>query len=80
MTTFPAVIKTSVFPSSSQSVYIRRNISCIVLDIELADSNVFKELRVVINGNVQGYSFGRPKKHQYKKQASISSKTFLLKF
>ena len=35
--------------------------SCIVLDIDLADENLIKELRVSIEGKVQGYSFRPPK-------------------
>ena len=42
--------------------------SCTVLDIELADKNVIKELRVFTDGKVQGYSF-RPKKYKPTKQA-----------
>ena len=42
--------------------------SCIVLDIGLADKNVFKELEVFIDGKVQGYSFRPPKKYKPTKQ------------
>ena len=35
--------------------------SLIVLDIELAEKNVVKELGVYIDGQVFGYSFKRPK-------------------
>ena len=31
--------------------------SCIVLDIDLADKNIIKELGVFIDGSVQGFSF-----------------------
>ena len=43
--------------------------SCIVLDIELADKNVMKELGVFIDVKVQGYSFRPPKKYKPTKQA-----------
>ena len=42
--------------------------SCIVLDIELADKNVIKELGVFIDGKFQGYSFCPPKKYTLTKQ------------
>ena len=45
------------------------SISCIVLDIELADKNVIKELGVFIDGKVQGYSFRPPAKYKPIKQA-----------
>ena len=43
------------------SVDFWSSMSCIVLDIELADKNVIEELGVFIVGKVQGYSF-RPQK------------------
>ena len=44
--------------------------SCIVLDIELANKNVIEELGVFIDdGNVQGYSFRPRKKYNPTKQA-----------
>ena len=48
--------------------------SCIVLDIELADKNVFKELGVFIDSKVQGYSFRPPKKYKPKKQAFLCTR------
>ena len=36
--------------------------SVIVLDIELADKNIFKEMAVFIDGKFPGYSFRPPKK------------------
>ena len=36
--------------------------ACIVLDMELADKNVKKELGVFNEGKVQGFSFRPPKK------------------
>ena len=44
--------------------------SCSVLDIELADKNVIKELGVFIDGKVQGYSISPPKKNKLTKQTS----------
>ena len=38
--------------------------SLIVLDIELAEKNVVKELGVYIDGQVFGYSFKPPKNYQ----------------
>ena len=43
--------------------------SFIVLDIELADTNVFKEMGVFVKDKVQGYSFRPPKKYKLTKQA-----------
>ena len=43
--------------------------SCIVLDIELADENFIKELGVCIDGKFQGCSFRPPKKYKLTKQA-----------
>ena len=56
-------------PSIFNSVDFWSSISCIVLDIELADRNVNKELGVIIDGKVQGYSFCPPKKNKPTKQA-----------
>ena len=43
--------------------------SCIVLDIELADKNFIKELRVFTDGEVQGHPFRPLKKYKPTKQA-----------
>ena len=43
---------------------------CIVLDIELTDRNVNKELRVSIDGSVQGFSFCPPKVFKPNKQTT----------
>ena len=43
--------------------------SCIVLDIDLADLNFFKELAVILHGNVQDFSFRPPRKYKPTKQA-----------
>ena len=51
------------------SVDFWSSMSCIVLDIELADKNVFKEMGDFNIRNVQGYSFCPPKKCKPTKQA-----------
>ena len=56
-------------PSILNSVDFWSSMSCNVLDIELADKNVNKELGVFIDGKVQGYSFRPPKKYKPTKQA-----------
>ena len=43
--------------------------SCIVLDSDLADINVLKELAVILHGNVQEFSFRPPRKYKPTKQA-----------
>ena len=43
--------------------------SCIVLDIELADKNVMKDLGVFIDGKVQGYLMHPPEKYKTTKQS-----------
>ena len=48
--------------------------SCIVLDIELGDVNVFMDLRVFVHGNVQGYSFRPPRRYKPSKQAVCCTK------
>ena len=44
--------------------------SCIVLDKELTDKNVIKELGVFIHGSVQGFSFCPPKVFKPNKQTT----------
>ena len=44
--------------------------SCIVLDIELTDKNVIKELGVFIDGSVEGFSFCPPKAFKPNKQTT----------
>ena len=44
--------------------------SCIVLDIELTDKNIIKELGLVIDGSVQGFSFCPPKTFKPNKQTT----------
>ena len=51
--------------------------SCIVLDIELTDKNVIKELGLFIDGSVQGFSFCPPKTFKPNKQTSWNTKHLL---
>ena len=48
--------------------------SCIVLDIELTDKNVIKELGHFFDGSVQGFSFCPPKAFKPNKQTSWNTK------
>ena len=57
-------------PSFFKSVNFWSSMSCIVLDIELTDKNVIKELRLLIDGSVQGFSFCPSKTFKPNKQAS----------
>ena len=52
-----------------ESVVFGSSMSCIVLDIELAEKDVKKELGVFIDGSVKGHSFRPPKKYKPTKQA-----------
>ena len=47
---------------------------CIVLDIELTDKNVIKELGLFIDGSVQRFSFPSPKTFKPNKQTSWNTK------
>ena len=44
--------------------------SCIVLDVELTDKNIIKELGLFIDGSVQGFSFCPPKSFKLNKQST----------
>ena len=44
--------------------------SCIVLDIELTEKNIIKELGLHIDGSVQGFSFCPPKTFKPNKQTT----------
>ena len=44
--------------------------SCIVLDIELNEKNIIKELGLFIDGSLQGFSFCPPKTFKPKKQTT----------
>ena len=48
--------------------------SCIVLDIELTEKNVIRELGLFINGSVQGFSFCPPKTFKPNKQTTWNTK------
>ena len=48
--------------------------SCIVLDIELADKNIIKELGVFIDGSVQGFSICPPKTFKPNKQTTWNTR------
>ena len=48
--------------------------SYIVLDIELTDKNVIKELGLFIDGSVRGFSFCPPKTFKPNKQTSWNTK------
>ena len=55
-------------PSFFNSVDFGSVIFCIVLAIQLADKNVFRELGVLSDSKVQEYSFRPPKKYKPTKQ------------
>ena len=44
--------------------------SCLVLDIELTEKNIIKELGLHIDGSVQGFSFCPPKSFKRNKQTT----------
>ena len=44
--------------------------SCIVLEIELTEKNIIKELGIYIDGSVQGFSFCPPKSFKPNKQTT----------
>ena len=48
--------------------------SCIVLDIELTEKNIIKELELFIDGSVQGFSFCPPKTFKPNKQTTWNTK------
>ena len=56
-------------PSTFNSLHFWSSMSCIVLDIELAEKNVMKDLGVFIDGKVQGHSFGPSEKYKPTKRA-----------
>ena len=51
--------------------------SCFVLDIELTDKNVIKELGVFIDGSLQGFSFCPPKAFTPNKQTTWNTSLLL---
>ena len=48
--------------------------SCIVLDIELTDKNIIKELGLFIDGSIQGFSFCPPKTFKPNKQTTWNTR------
>ena len=48
--------------------------SLIVLDIELTEKNIFKELGLFIDGSLQGFSFSPPKTFKSNKQTSWNTR------
>ena len=48
--------------------------SCIVLDVELTDKNIIKELGLFIDGSVQGFSFCPPKTFKPNKQTTWNTR------
>ena len=61
-------------PSIFNSVNFWSSMSCIVLDIELTDKNVIKELGLFVDGSVRGFSFCPPKTFKPNKQTSWNTK------
>ena len=57
-------------PSIFNSVDFRSSMSLIVLDIELTDKNIIKELGLYIDGSLQGFSFCPPKTFKPNKQTT----------
>ena len=56
------LLRKTLLTSIFDSLEFLSSMSCIVLGFELADKNVFKELRVFNDGNFQRYS-SRPHKN-----------------
>ena len=56
-------------PSIFTSVDFCSGMSCIVVDNQLAEKNVFNELGTFFVGKIQGYSFRPPKEYQPTRQA-----------
>ena len=61
-------------PSIFNSVDFWSSMSLIVLDIELTENNIFKELGLFIDGSLQGFSFCPPKTFKPNKQTSWNTK------
>ena len=57
-------------PSIFNSVVFRNNMSLIVLDIELSEKNIIKELGLFFAGSLQGISFCPPKTFKPNKQTT----------
>ena len=61
---------TSIF----NSVHFWSRMSCIVLDLELTEKNIIKELGLFIDGSVQGFSFCPPKTFKPNRQTTWNTK------
>ena len=61
-------------PSIFNSVDIWSSMSCIVIDIELTEKNIIKELGVFVYGAVQGFSFCPPKTFKPNKQTTWNTR------
>ena len=48
--------------------------SCIVLDIELTEKNIIKEVGLLIDGSLQGFSFCPPKTFKPNKQTTWNTR------
>ena len=71
MTGFLFCLYVNIFlPSIFNSVYFWNSMSSIVLDIELCEENIIKELGLYIDGSVQGFSFCPPKSFKPNKQTT----------
>ena len=57
-------------PSFFNSVDFRNSMSCIVLDIELTQKNIIKDLGLYFDGSLQGFSFCPPKSLKPNKQTT----------
>ena len=57
-------------PSIFNSVDFWNSMCCIVLDIELTEKNIIKELGLCVDGSVQGFSFCPPKSFKPNKQTT----------
>ena len=62
-------------PSIFNYVSFWSSMFCLVLDIELIDKNVFKELGLFIDGSVQGFSFCPSKSFKPNKQTHMEHKS-----
>ena len=70
VTGIPFCLYVKIFPPSIfNSVDFWSSISCSVLDNELPGINIFKELGILTDGKVEGYSFRPPKKYKPAKQS-----------
>ena len=47
---------------------------CIVLEVELTENNIFKELGFIIHGSVKGFSFCPPKSFKPNKQTTWNTR------